>query len=284
MACLLLAGVIFFSLSGICYAVDVVRLDKTKIRMNIAPGQKQAGEIIAENPTADPKTVRIYLEDWYYLAPFDGTKDFKPANTTKLSCANWINFSPAELTLAPYAKQKINYTVSVPAQAAGGHYAVLFVESLLGKPESEGVGVSLAVRIAALFYIEAQGTIKNDVLVENLSLERKSKSNPLNIGLELKNLGNVDVTCGGNFNIIDKDGMVYGRGDFNTLYTFPGDTAKLLASWNSDIPKGVYDLIITLDLGKAQEETGIGRGDILVKEAAIEIGENAEVIKVGELK
>lgn len=281
---LLLSGLILFFSSELSQAVEVVRIDQTKVRLSILPGQTKAGIINVENPSDEPKTVRAYIEDWYYLYPYDGSKEFKPLSTTKLSCGEWISFSPNEFFLPPYAKGKLNYTVKVPQGIEGGHYAVLFFESILGQPSAEGVGVSVAVRVASLFYIEAEGTLKKDVALEKFSVERISKGAPLEILFDLRNNGNVDITASGNYNIMDKRGMVYARGDFNTVYTFPGDSARLSGTWSLPISRGIYDLILTLNLGKAQEEAGLGRGPILVKETSIEVGENGEVLNVGELK
>jgi hypothetical protein len=94
----------------------------------------------------------------------------------------------------------------------------------------------------------------------------------------------VDVTAGGIYNIINKKGEVYARGQFKDVYTLPQDKANLTAKWKDEIPQGQYDLIITLDLGKALEEMGVGRGPIMAREAQIEIGGNGEVVKVGDLK
>jgi hypothetical protein len=273
-----------FAVNLPCRAAEVVRVDKTKIRLSIPAGATKVGVINIENPTEEPKTVRIYLNDWNYTAPFDGAKQFQPVGSSRFSCADWITFSPAEAYLGPYAKQKINYTVKMPKGVEGGHYALMFFESNLGKPESEGVGVSVAVRIATLFYIETEGTIKKEAELDNFLVERKSKEAPLNLSLDMKNIGNLDITAGGDYSIIDKKGMVFARGVFNNVYTFPGDTAKLTASWSLPIPKGVYDLVLTLDLGKAQEELDLGRGEIMVKETEISFDDNGQIIKIGELK
>jgi hypothetical protein len=280
--CLFLTGML--ALTQLALAVEVVRVDKTKIRLSIPPGKTKVGSISVENPTDEPKTVKVYLNDWEYVAPFDGAKQFKPIDSTMYSCSDWITYSPSEVYLGPYGKAKINYTVKVPEGASGGHYSLMFFESMLGKPDSQGVGVSVAVRIATLFYIEAEGAIKKEAAFSNFSLERKSKEKLLNMSLDMKNTGNLDITASGDFNIIDKKGMVFGRGSFNTVYTFPGDMAKLTGSWSLPIPKGVYDLVLTLNLGKAQEELNLGRGEVIVKEAEIEFDENGQAIKIGELK
>lgn len=280
---LILGTLISVFLISSVFAADVVRIDSSKIRLSIAPGQTKVGVINVENPSSEPKVVKMYIEDWYYIAPFDGAKEFKPAGTTALSGSHMITFSPAQLILGPYAKQTVNYTIKVPENASGGYYGVLFFESSLGAPDTQGVGVSVSVRIASLFYIEASSTIKKELAWKNLTVEKKSEKEALKIILNVKNEGNIDITASGNFNIIDKKGKVYARGDFSSVYTFPKDEASLIATWNAGIPDGIYDVIVTIDLGKAQEEAGLGRGPVVVKESTVEIS-NGQIIQVGEFK
>jgi hypothetical protein len=162
----------------------------------------------------------------------------------------------------------------------------LFVENLFGPPEAEEgtVSVGLAIKIAVLFYIEVAGTVDRSGSIENLILQAQP-NDVLSVSSEFKNTGNVDITAGGTFNIIDRAGIVYARGEFNDIYTFPGEEAVLQASSSTErLRPGKYDLIITLDLGKALEGTGLGRGKTLVKEARLEIGENGRILSSGRLR
>lgn len=280
--------VVFFSLVALVWAADFPFINKSKIRLSISPGQTGYGEIIMENPTERERTMRLYLEDWYYLPAADGSKEFVPAGTLSRSCAPWITFSPAEFTLLPFSRQKISYSIKVPEDALGGYYAALFFETLLGKLERprEGMsaGVSLNVRIASLFYVEARGKVNRKAAIKNLKLEKGSSPDQLLIQLDFVNTGNVDITAGGTFHIMDEQGMVYARGEFNDVYAFPADKAKLTASWQEPIPEGKYDLVITLNLGKALEEVDFGRGPVITQECEIEIGKDTEVLKVGQLR
>ncbi|MDD4954372.1 MAG: hypothetical protein PHG40_05665, partial [Candidatus Omnitrophica bacterium] len=79
-------------------------------------------------------------------------------------------------------------------------------------------------------------------------------------------------------------GIVYARGEFNSIYILLGDKAPISASWSQPLSPGKYDLVLTLNLGKSLEETSSGRGPIITKEADLEIGSNTEVISVGQLK
>ena len=264
-------------------ADEMVRPDKSKIRVTVPPSQAATGFITVENPGSDPKSVRAYLEDWAYLAPYDGSKEFKPAGSLKNSAADWITFTPAELTLAPNSRERINYTVKVPSGAAEGRYAVLFLESMASSGAGEGVGVNLAIRVAVLFFVEPEGMIKRALSVDGLSVTRSPKG-MLDISLPVANTGNIDLTVGGSFDIMDAKGMVAARGVFNDIYTLPGNSARLAASWSLPIEPGEYSLVMTLDLGKALEEANAGRGPVIVKEAKLTLGPGGLIKEVGELK
>jgi len=261
-----------------------LRINPTKVRLIIIPGESKSGVIEVENPSGEAITVKAYLQDWKYTSVHDGTKEFSASGVTPLSCSDWVTVSLPEFVLTRYGKQKLNYTVKVPKDAKGGHYAVLFFESLLGKPElKENAALGVVVRIGALFYIEPEGSIERLAEVSNFSVQTL-KDKPLHINLDLKDTGNVDITCKGTYHIIDKQGMVVARGDFNDIYTFPGETAKLTAVWKYAIAKGKYDLIMTFDIGKALEEAGLGRGPVITKESTLEVGDNGQVLKFGGLK
>jgi hypothetical protein len=266
-----------------CFADEMVRPDKSKIRLVVEPGQAASGVILVENPGSEPKTVRAYLEDWAYVEPFDGTKDFRPAGSSASSASSWITFNPSELALSSGGRGKINYVVKVPEKAEGSRQCAMFLESMATAPGAEGVGVNLAVRVAVLFYVEVQGTTKREIALNELSVKRSSKG-MLEIALPIKNTGTVDLMTGGTFNIMGANGMIAGRGEFNNVYMLPGDSGVLKASWSLPIEPGDYSLVLTLDLGKALEELNMGRGPVIVKEASLKIGSGGEIESAGALK
>lgn len=257
---LLLIGAICFWPAASDANVNL-RLTAPKVRMKVAPGASKSGQMAIENPTEQPVVVRCYLEDWFYTAGGDGGKDFRPAATTARSCASWISFSPAEFTLKPFGRQNINYRVSVPASAQGGHYAVLFFETVLGETQDEqGMNVLLLGRLGSLFYLEPEGTINKQATLS--TIEVKEEKTGLKVRAAFKNTGNVDITASGSFNLIDADGFIFARGQFNDAYTLAGDEVTLEAAWDKQVAAGSYDLIITLDLD----------GQTLVEERQVQLG------------
>ena len=71
-------------------------MNQSKIRVMVSPGERAFGEITLDNPTAENKIMRFYLEDWYYLPGGSGAKEFLPANSIPTSACAWITFSPAD--------------------------------------------------------------------------------------------------------------------------------------------------------------------------------------------
>ena len=275
---------IFFILNTIAVEAATVRVNPTKIRLIIPPGESRSGLIEVDNPSDEALVIKAYLQDWLYTSAQDGTKDFFPAASTPTSCAKWISLSFSDFVIPAFSKQNINYTVKVPKDAEGGHYAVLFFESLLGQPElKETPQLGVLIRVGALFYIEPQGTVTRSAEINNLSL-KKTSDKGLEITLDFKNSGNADIISKSTFHIIDSQGMVAARGDFNDVYTFPVNSSKLTAYWKEIIPKGKYSLVITLDMGKVLEEAKLGSGPVITKESEIEIGNEGEPVKVGILK
>lgn len=288
----ILLPLILLALCGIncpAWALNLPYITKSKIRVSIPPGQKTYGDITVENPTTEERSMRLYLEDWRYITDGDGSKEFLPASTLKQSAASWITFSPAFFKVPPFGKQRISYSIKVPPDAAGGYYAALFFETVIAdalpkEDRNVGANLNLTVRIASLFYIEPEGTIKRTAEVSNLHLERDKSTKNLSLRLNFENTGNVDITAGGTYHIMDKKGMVYARGEFNTVYTLAKEKSKLTATWKEPIPKGIYDLILTLDFGKALQEAGLNKGQALIKEAEIELDSEGNIVRVGELK
>jgi P pilus assembly chaperone PapD len=282
---IIIYGLFFFFVSAAALEAATVRINPTKVRLIIPAGGAKTGNIEVDNPSDESIIVKSYLEDWFYTSQHNGTKNFFPAGTTSLSCSDWITTSLSEFVIPPFAKQTIQYTVRVPEEASGGHYAVLFFESLLAKPDiTDTAQLGVVVRIGALFYIETKGTTKREAEIANLTLKRESPDGPLKMSLDFKNTGNVDITCAGTFHIMDNQGMIFSRGELDNVYLFPKETAKLTSSWKGALSKGQYSLVVTIDIGKALEEAQLGRGPVIIKEVDLEIGGRGEVLRIGELR
>ncbi len=247
-----------FILSGLTFFVSqteaaTIRISAPKVQLELVPGETYSGEIVAENPTTEAVKVKIYLEDWAYTPGAAGQKTFTPVGSTSLSCGKWITFSPSDTTIEPFGRLQLRYTIKVPPDAKGGHYAVLFFETILGAAtDEEGVNVLVAGRIGSLFYIEAKGVAERKGKIESVNIKAPEGNKPFEIVTTFANTGDVDITLNGKYLIMDKDGVVHGRGDLSSIYTFPGYKETEVTQWVGRLPKGDYQVLLTYDLGKGK--------------------------------
>jgi hypothetical protein len=255
------------------FALDF-QINKGKVRIKLPPGWSDGGTIKVDNKGQEPINIRVYAADWIYTAQ-DGSKNFLPPGTDPKSCTDWIKFYPADFTLPPAGSKEVNYVIAVPSDAVGGHYAVLFFEVEVGSrwDETKDVAVRVYNRVASLFYVEPEGTIERKAAINDFQLRHLADA--LEIQGVFVNTGNVDITAKGSYDLIDKDGFVFTRGEFKEIYTMPQDKANLFAKGEAvKLAAGSYDLILTLDL----------EGEILVKEYAIEVSDAGEVVGVKEIE
>lgn len=253
-------------LSWNCFFVSLshagVSIDKPKIRLLISPGSYDGGEIRVENTDRGPLTIKVYLEDWVY-GQQDGTKAFMPKGTTALSCSSWITFYPADFTLPANGSQIVRYTVSVPKDAKGGHYSVMFFETGGGdaqrvNEQGNTVFVKILNRLGALFYTEAEGTVQKTAEIKNINL--MTKLNSLVLTADFLNTGNTDITGSGSCDVLDSQGFVYSRGTIDEFFTLQKDKATLHSTLQSvNLKPGEYDMILTIDFhngGNLVKEVG----------------------------
>jgi len=226
-----------------------INVSPPSVRLSVPPGETKSGTITVENKSDAPIDMRVYTEDWVYAA--DGSKTFTQAGTTPLSCAKWITTHPQKLRVEPNKRAGVQYAISVPPDAEGGHYAVIFFESIVSEGEATRGNVVLrfAGRIGTIVYLEAEGKIKRAGTVTAFTCGRPDQNSPLTINMTLKNEGNAHIIAEGVMNIIDKDGNIFGRKELGPINTLPGDTRNYKTEWLGDLKEGTYDVIATLDTG-----------------------------------
>lgn len=240
-------------------AMAQVFIEQGKVNLSVNPGDHINDTITINNTTNKEVKVKVYWEDFSYQPPFDGAKKFSPAGTLKASLARWVEFSPRDFTLAPFAKKSISYTMNVPSNAKGGYYGVLFVEPENKELSGGNKGVKIITRVGCLFFVETgdrnkQATI-NDLSVSGCSLK----------GL-FRNEGNIILLPQATYYVIDREGNVVDRGELKKYYLPPDEAADFDLELNKDLPVDDQTLVLTFDLQN---------GDVIVKE--IDFTKNSDI-------
>ncbi len=226
-----------------------ILIEEGKLNLSGKRGDTITNTISVHNTSDQTINVRAYWEDFVYVAPFDGKKEFSPAATNANSISKFTNFFPADFTLGPFARKKISYSVKIPRVASGGYYGVLFFERS-GQNVKDQTGINLITRVGCLFFLET---------------ENQSRAAQVNLGLEDKkiagdflNSGNVILVVDAVYYVMNSDGLVLDRGSIGKFYLPPQAKSVFAVKISPQLPAGHYTLVMTFDLGK---------GDTLVKEA-----------------
>jgi len=224
-------------------------VEEGKVTLSVSGGERINNAININNTSPETLDLRIYWEDFEYVPPYDGAKKFMPAGTGKGSASEWIRFSPQDLKLPPFGRQKVEYTINVPPQVEGGHYGVLFIEKS-SDPLKDSTGVKIITRIGSIFFIEAKNKIKKAEL-----LDIKAEGNDF-IG-SFSNSGNVVLIPQITYYIMDESGLAIDRGELPKLYVSP----EAAGSWKLALPQDLKPARFTMVLNADLDE-----GDLVVKE------------------
>lgn len=218
-----------------------LRINNPSIKLQLSPEDNYSGTIIVENPSVDEVSVKVYLEDFIYVAPFDGAKEFYALGATDSSLLGWISFSPQEFVLQPFSHRRVNFSISPASSFNSVHCGVLFFETSIGTTHKHGKAINVLGRIGSLIFVEAQDKKKQatftDIQGSYYSL----------IG-DFINSGNTFLHARGTSYVLDDEGIVKDRSALKELYFLPRDSTKLQIALSNDLAPGTYTMVITFDL------------------------------------
>jgi len=144
-------------------------------------------------------TLAIGASDWI-LDDNGKLKLFAPS-TQQRSASDWIQFSPATLTLRPGESQQIVVDIAVPANVAidGDHRTALLISTLLPKQRDTGSAVWNRYQVASLFYV-AVGESVSEPVVERTWIERADDGVPV-LMTQISNTGNTHARLSGKISV-----------------------------------------------------------------------------------
>lgn len=249
-----------------------VGLDKPSMKIVAKPGETKTEVIKVENNGDRESFIQAYKQDW--LLNEEGKLEYRPAGALPHSCSDWINISPAQFTISPKGKQEVTVVLSVPEDATGGHYSIIFFESTAGTgTKPDGTSVRIAGRIATVVYQETEGRTNKAGEIAALKISEPDEDKPLRLTYEFENKGNAYIKARGFINILDKDGNLYGKAEEKRgTGTLPGGKFQGDIEWLGTLPEGDYSALLTLDIGEEVSP--------LLKEAEIKVKKKGSIEKI----
>ena len=221
--------------------------------LELKPGETYEGYILVSNPEDSGVDFDFQVE----VAPYGVTgNDYKADLTTSSArtlLAEWVKVTNATGIVKPNEKVRVEYTITVPEDAAGGgQYAALVVsQNTHGEVEHANIGVSNVFGMASVLYAKVDGEINHSGEVMENSIPGFTTSLPVSSSVMLKNDGNVheDADIYISIKNVLNGEMVYpkdGQSGGVTEEILPGTTRYLTQSIQDISPLGIYEVKQTI--------------------------------------
>ncbi len=157
----------FFLLGAIFVQVDSARgftLSPLRHTMVVDPGKTAVAQVALYNN--EDHTLELVPEvDAFRIHPESGYAQFGESDVAK----SWIHTDVGTITLAPGAKQIVNFTVTVPPNSLSeSHYLGLFVKE---KPGNGQIGIGK--RLGTLLFLHVSGDVQEKMQLQDFSLIEK---------------------------------------------------------------------------------------------------------------
>ncbi len=187
-------------------------------------------------------------------------KTFSTPGTSPRSAANWIQFVPEKFQVAAGGTQKMKAIVTPPADARGGYYAVLFINS---KPElsfndqKDGKQVFTKMRLGCLVLLSAERTEDFKIELSNVKLAPPSANQGLSLDFDLLNAGNTHIFPLARVAVLDAGHKLAAKADNQEEVKrfLPGQKNSVHVGWTGNLPPGDYTAVLTVSYGEDRIDT-----------------------------
>jgi len=232
-------------------AAQSLGLAPAEVRANFKPGQLVQFDLSVSNDSDAPVVMRNTVTDLWYDQKTN-EKVFGPPGSLPRSASNWVEFVPRDFIVPAHGTGKVKVVVTPPPGAAGGYYAVLFVES---KPElsraatSEQKAVYTNMRLGALILLNAEGTEIYSIAVTDAKFTPPSVNQNLMLEFQLANNSNSHIFPQVTLAILNTNKDLVARAEADPKRFFPGQKGSMSVSWPGSLPSGDYTAILTVVYG-----------------------------------
>lgn len=246
---LLSMSIIFCTIAGTSYAMKI-NIDPARAEIVLKPGKEVTGVVTVLNYDEEsPVHVRAYVQDLVYLP--DGSNDFLPPGSTPWALGDAIKIGPTEFDIPAGKQVQVRYVISLPKDAKGGRYGVIFFETATPPSEFRRVGATVNVRLGTILLVTAEGTSVIKAKLTGMSVDAKEKDKGVEIACTVYNDSNILIRPFGTVKIIDESKAEVTTIDVNKdkAGILPQTNRKFSVKSKEKLPPGDYYAQALLDYG-----------------------------------
>ncbi len=248
----------FFSLIGLAKGQDF-EVSPVKLYFSAEPGENQTKTISVKNHGNSKISMLVSLGD--FVPSENGEKKMLPPNTTKRSCANWLNINPSFFDLNPGEERTISVTILVPTSESTSAWCMLYIQpakeqTAFGADKTVSTGLMVTGRIAVQVFQTPKSNMNQLVKVYNLKEIPSDNDKVKKYAVTLDNLGEKINTCKVYLILSDIKTAEEKQYPPIEVETYPKSTRDVILELPSDIPPGQYALAAVVDYGSKNNLEG----------------------------
>jgi hypothetical protein len=232
-----------------------------ELNVELRPGQSTAQIVKVINKGTVPFKYNAYSWEWWYSDK--ARKLFAPIGTFDRQAARWITISPAVMELKPGATAEVKVTVSAPADARGGYFAVVFFEVTPPLPpgltEEMKARMGMGARLGVLVEVRAtpekakggaSDGVASKVEMTGVEVEPPTAAAPLRLKVNAINAGPMMERPSGVVSLVEKaTRRIRGKLDLTAVRMLPGQDGVFEGAFTGRLPPGEHEAIVTLTYG-----------------------------------
>jgi hypothetical protein len=252
---LLILAAAFYLGMGLHASAQSLGLAPAQVVEKFKPGVPFEFDLSTVNTGDAAVDMSVEVTDLWYDEKNE--KTFSAPGTSPRSAANWIQFVPDRFQVGPHGTQKMKAIVTPPADAHGGYYAVLFVQSKpqLSFNKAEGKGVFTSMRIGCLVLLRAENTEDYKIQLSDLSVTPPNDTRGLSVDFNLLNASNTHVFPVARIAVLDANHKLTAKAESPEKRFLPGQKDAMHVEWAGKLPAGNYTAVLTVAYGEDRIET-----------------------------
>jgi hypothetical protein len=251
----LIGGLVFVAVVAGQARAQSLGLAPAQVVEKFKPGVPFQFDLSTVNSGDTPVDMHVEITDFWYDEKNE--KVFSSPGTSPRSAANWIQFVPDHFEVGPHGTQKMKAIVTPPADARGGYYAVLFVQSKpqLSFPKGDGKGVFTSMRIGCLVLLQAESTEDYKIELSNVKVTPPAETHGLSVDFDLLNASNTHVFPVARVAVLDANRKLAAKAESEQKRFLPGQRNAMHVEWAGKLPPGNYTAVLTVAYGEDRIET-----------------------------
>lgn len=223
-----------------------------RLEFDAEPASSQTKVLSIKNHSSRKVAYTVALAD--FLPSGTGEKKSLPPNSTKRSCANWININPSFFELNSGDDIQIQVTMLVPGEEYGTAWCMLYIQptreqTSWSADKALGAGVTVTGRIGIQVYQSPKSNTNQSIKISNL-LETTSPTDiNRKFSATIENLGDKVTNC--KVFLLASNMLTAEETQFSEISyeVFPKMSRNIELELPNDLAPGTYALAAIVDYG-----------------------------------